>query len=133
MQVMPRRIKDGAAFDLELLNVPHLGRATFVEQLNSAGMMPISVLQGASNRSAPTPNLPHHSAPPTCAGREVAHQLGMCVLDAASMAAGLTVEQRLSDDSHPSGMVWEEMLNVLLNMWEQHSRAAAMMGGKAAD
>jgi hypothetical protein len=77
-----------------LLKTPHLRRSQYVEQLNAAG-------------------------------REVAHgELGMCLLDAALMTAGLNEEQRLSDDSHPSEMVWEEMMNLLLNIAEEERSLA---------
>ena len=93
-QVMPR-FKRGNATGPSVdgqLRVPHLGRSTFVEQLNAAG-------------------------------REAAHHvLGLCLLDAALMTAGLTDAQRLSDDSHPSEMVGEEMFNMLLNIEESHRR-----------
>ena len=54
------------------------------------------------------------------AGREVAHHLRMCVLDTAVMTAGLSEELRLSDDTHPSYLVWEEVLSLLLNIDAQH-------------
>ena len=56
------------------------------------------------------------------AGRAVADSLGLCLLDTAVMSAGLTEAQRLSDDSHPSEMVWEEMFNVLLNIHDGVTR-----------
>ena len=57
------------------------------------------------------------------AGRAVSHELGLCLLDTAAIVEGLTEDQRLSDDSHPSNMVWEEMFNVLLNIHYYHDKS----------
>lgn len=86
---MPRLKKENSTHHFSnadgLFTLGHLGRSTYVAQLNEAG-------------------------------RAVSQELGMCLLDTAAMATGLTENQRLSDDSHPSHMVWEEMFNLLLNI-----------------
>ena len=80
------KLSQDSEADIGLLKTAHLHSSKYVEQLNAAG-------------------------------REVAHgELGMCLLDAALLSAGLTEKERLSDDSHPSEKVWEEMMNIILNI-----------------
>lgn len=53
------------------------------------------------------------------AGREMAAQLGLGLLDMEQMCASMTPSQYLRDEKHPNEAVIAESLNVLLNMVEQ--------------